>query len=59
MYDDSFGFLSLQRYKSTKLMLTKKEEALFFSFRQHLFYATEAKIGLVRFVDITKGVNQT
>lgn len=30
-------------------MLAKKEEALFFSFRQHFFYATEAKISLVRF----------
>ncbi len=57
MYDDSFGFLSLQQYKSTKLMLTKKEEALFFSFRQHLFYATEAKTSLIRFGYITKGIN--
>ncbi len=40
-------------------MLTKKDKALIFSFRQHLFYAIEAKIGLVRFVDRTKGINQT
>ncbi len=40
-------------------MLTKKEEAMFFSFRQHLFYATEAKTSLISFGDITKGINQT
>ncbi len=38
-------------------MLTKKEEVLFFSFRQHLFYATEAKTSLVRFECITKGAD--
>ncbi len=32
---------------------------MFFSFRQRPFYATEAKISLGCFVDITKGVNQT
>ncbi len=38
-------------------MLTKKGEAMFFSFRQYLFYATEAKTSLIRFGYITKGVN--
>ena len=37
-------------------MLTKKEEALFFSFRQHLFYATEAKISLVLWDSVSKSV---
>jgi len=38
-------------------MLTKKEEALFFSFRQHIFDAIETKVSLIRFEHIAKGVN--